>query len=600
MRRGGWAAALAVQVLVLCGAAAPASAGTYDVVSCGAPGAGGVNRAWTLYPGFDERYWNQVPSCPTLSATSDPAPGVRAGYFTGTGFHVVAPAGAILDRMVIWRHGYRFNSTGTAQGPWVVGGFRGDGTVIGGPLAGETCNIAANQLSCDFGAPGMADAARIERDLETNEVLYNVSCFDQAGCVTANDQGFPFTGVFISGSVITVRDETLPAVTARGALLAGGWITTDAPLSFGATDNVGIRQLRVLVDGAQAQVVQPPCDVRLVAPCGQVAERAQPLGGALPDGVHTVGVEATDSAGNVGRVERQVQADRNPPALAFAPSRGRGRRVVVDVPDAGTGAVSGSVAVRRKGRFRAVPSVLRGAKLVARLGRSRAGLTLRATAADGIGHSATITGTPVRLRAGFGPRLRASVRGGLRRGPLVRGRLRAWGGRGLAGRTITITQRLRQDGAGPTVAATAQTGARGRFRVRLPAGGSRALRVTSPGTGGLQAGLRTLGYRVPWSSTLRIEPRRLAPGGRIRITGRLRLRGATLPASGARVELQAFDRGRWRVFATTRTRGARARWEASYRFGTRAGSYRIRARIPAVGSVPYDRGYTRPVTVTVG
>jgi hypothetical protein len=594
----GWGAALIV--LVLGCAAAPASAGTYDVVSCGAPGAGGVNRAWTLTPGFDDRYWNQVASCPALSATSEPTPGVRAGYFTGTGFHVVAPTGAMLDKIVIWRHGYRFNSTGTAQGPWVVGGFRGDGTVIGGPLFGETCNIASGQLSCDFGAPGMADAARVERDLETSEVLYNVSCFDEAGCVTANDQGFPFTGVFIAGSVITVRDEALPSVTARGPLTAGGWITTDAPLSFGATDHVGIRQARVLVDGAQAQVVTPSCDFRAVVPCGQVTERVQALGAALPDGVHTVSVEATDSAGNVARADRQVQADRNPPAVAFAPSRGRGRRVVVDVPDAGAGAVSGSVAVRRNGRFRAVPSVLRGAQLVARLGRSRAGLTLRATAADRVGHSATITGAPVRLRAGFGPRLRASVRGGLRRGPVMRGRLRAWGGRALPGQTITVTQRLRQDGARPTVAATAQTGPGGRFQVRLPAGGSRVLRVTSPGSGGLQAGLRRLGYRVPWRSTLRIAPRRLAPGGRIRITGRLRLRGATLPASGARVELQAFDRGRWRVFATTRTRGARARWEASYRFGTLAGIYRIRARIPAVGSVPYDRGYTRPVSVTVG
>ena len=66
---------------------------------------------------------------------------MRAGYFTGAGFHAVAPAGAILDKLVIWRHGYRFNSTGTAQGPWVIGGFRGDSTVIGGPLTGETDRV---------------------------------------------------------------------------------------------------------------------------------------------------------------------------------------------------------------------------------------------------------------------------------------------------------------------------------------------------------------------------------------------------------------------------------------------------------------------------
>jgi hypothetical protein len=99
---------------------------------------------------------------------------------------------------------------------------------------------------------------------------------------------------------------------------------------------------------------------------------------------------------------------------------------------------------------------------------------------------------------------------------------------------------------------------------------------------------------------LRITPRLLAPGGRMALSGRLRLRGRRLPRSGKRVELQAFDRGRWRVFATTRAFGPRGRWNASYRFGARAGTYRIRVRIPYEGTMPFDRGYSRPVTVTVG
>ena len=52
------------------------------------------------------------------------AAGVTAPNFTGAGFELVAPAGAILDRMVIWRTGYRFNNTGNGQGPWVVQGYR--------------------------------------------------------------------------------------------------------------------------------------------------------------------------------------------------------------------------------------------------------------------------------------------------------------------------------------------------------------------------------------------------------------------------------------------------------------------------------------------
>ena len=126
------------------------------------------------------------------------------------------------------------------------------------------------------------------------------------------------------------------------------------------------------------------------------------------------------------------------------------------------------------------------------------------------------------------------------------------------------------------------------------------LRVTSPGTGGLQAGLRTLRVHVPWRSSLTVRPRRARRGGRVRLSGRLRLSGATLPPSGKLVELQAFDRGRWRVFATTRARGARAAWRTSYRFGSRAGTYRIRARIRREGTIPYDLGYSRPARVSVG
>ena len=165
---------------------------------------------------------------------------------------------------------------------------------------------------------------------------------------------------------------------------------------------------------------------------------------------------------------------------------------------------------------------------------------------------------------------------------------------------MTVLTRLRVDGAAEEVAATATTGPGGRFRMVLPAGASRAVRVVSAGNGGLQAGLQRLRYRVPWSSTLHLRRSAIPRGGRIHLSGRLRLRGFTLPSSGTRVEMQAFERGRWRVFATTRTRGPRATWRASYRFGGGTGSFRIRVRIPRNGIVPLERGYSRPMTVVVG
>jgi hypothetical protein len=206
------------------------------------------------------------------------------------------------------------------------------------------------------------------------------------------------------------------------------------------------------------------------------------------------------------------------------------------------------------------------------------------------------------LRACFGRRLRASSRGGLSRRLRVRGSLRVYRGRALAGRRIVALQRLRVDGAREQQVASATTGRRGRFSLRLPKGASRAVRIVAPGGGGLQAGLRRLRARVPWASSMRIAPRVVGAGRSIRLSGRLRLAGRRLPESGKLVELQAFDRGRWRVFATTRARGARARWSTTYRFSSRArrGSYRIRARIRREGTLPFELGYSRPALVRVG
>ena len=75
----------------------------------------------------------------------------------------------------------------------------------------------------------MSAGSRVERDLETDKVLYSAACFDAPGCGTANGQGFPFAGLSISGSIVTVREEQAPSVVARGAVTEPGWHTDDAP-----------------------------------------------------------------------------------------------------------------------------------------------------------------------------------------------------------------------------------------------------------------------------------------------------------------------------------------------------------------------------------
>ncbi len=85
----------------------------------------------------------------------------------------------------------------------------------------------------------------------------------------------------------------------------------------------------------------------------------------------------------------------------------------------------------------------------------------------------------------------------------------------------------------------------------------------------------------------------------MRFSGRLRTAGQPVPRGGKLVELQAFDRGRWRTFASTRARGAKAAWKQSYRFSGRTGRYPIRARIRRESTYPFELGYSKKVVVRV-
>ena len=110
---------------------------------------------------------------------------------------------------------------------------------------------------------------------------------------------------------------------------------------------------------------------------------------------------------------------------------------------------------------------------------------------------------------------------------------------------------------------------------------------------------RTAQLRVRASSTIHASRRVLRGRGRVRFSGRLGLRGATIPRSGKLVELQAYDRGRWRTFATARARGSKGRWSSSYTFAGTPGRYPVRLRIRREAVFPYDLGYSRSVVVRV-
>jgi hypothetical protein len=166
----------------------------------------------------------------------------------------------------------------------------------------------------------------------------------------------------------------------------------------------------------------------------------------------------------------------------------------------------------------------------------------------------------------------------------------------VAGATICIEAKTERTPTAPTPTGVATTDADGRFTYELAPGPDRLILVGYRHDA-FQVS-RTFTVRTHAGPTLRVRPRRLRNGGRVRLRGRL-----PGPAAAGRViVLQAAvpGRHRWITFrkATTRQRG---RFKAMYHFTstTRKIRYRFRALAPRQSGYPWLQGASRPVTVTV-
>ena len=88
----------------------------------------------------------------------------------------------------------------------------------------------------------------------------------------------------------------------------------------------------------------------------------------------------------------------------------------------------------------------------------------------------------------------------------------------------------------------------------------------------------------------------MAAGAAVRLSGRLL--GGRVPARGKTVELQAFERGRWRTFETARA-SRRGRFAARYTFSSSAAgrTFRLRARVRPDALYPFATGHSKVVRV---
>lgn len=202
--------------------------------------------------------------------------------------------------------------------------------------------------------------------------------------------------------------------------------------------------------------------------------------------------------------------------------------------------------------------------------------------------------TPV--AAGFAGRHRRAVTRRRGRGARVVGRLAGAG----AGASVLLLARETRVGAPTTAVASTTTGPDGSFTLLVPPGRSRTLRAAHRirPTDPFVACSRALRLRVPARATLSVRPKRVRAGHSVRLSGRLL--GGRVPRRGKLVDLQAYERGRWRTFDTARS-SRRGRYRTHYRFSTAAAgrSFRLRVRVRPDAAYPFAVGYSHAVRVRV-
>jgi hypothetical protein len=361
-------------------------------------------------------------------------------------------------------------------------------------------------------------------------------------------------------------------------------------------------------------------------------------------GVYSLRLWLRDEAGNdapSSALEIPLRFDDVPPGVAFAPSEGADvpAQIRATVTDAHSGPAAGRISYRRLNvsdwselQTKATPGTAAGeAALVARTPDLPPGTyVFRAEASDGAGNTTSTTlradGTEMAIRKtppAVAPkqplapraktRLFARLRGGHGRGDALTipfgaparlsGRLTRADGAGIAGRELRVVARPSRGALAPAAVVALTTGERGGFELHLEPGPSRRLTVSYLGDAGLEDATRpSLDLRVRSGISLAADPLSLTTGETVRLSGRVRSRGAPLPRRGKLVAIQYLEAAthRWRPVLVTRSdHGGRFRAHYRFRYVAGAASIRLRATALAEERWPYAPGSSRPVTVRV-
>lgn len=306
---------------------ASAQAGSFEVLSCLDSPTGTVNNAWQNMGASSPALFTSQHCAPNM--TFDPGPNVSSVSGLSAAvtinadppagseafWRLTAPPGAQITQIAYRRytgkvdmeHHQPFLRTNTGQ---VIDGA----CTITMPL-GYWCHVGDHRTSgSNLSLPttratiGGLSASRLE---------FGVRCAAVNVCLGGALLHTSWASIY--ASKVTITENTVPSLSvdaSHGAWAAQGWLKGSQEVRVaGATDTVGIKRLRVLVDGQVVATDNRSCDYTYTVPCSSAGPVTIPVDlSSVPEGQRTLTVQATDAAENTTQQSTTISVDATPPA----------------------------------------------------------------------------------------------------------------------------------------------------------------------------------------------------------------------------------------------------------------------------------------------
>ncbi len=293
-------ALLPILALVLLAGAGPASAGEYPVYAC-EPTAGDVNNSWS-----SERNHGGIEALVLCPAVAHGSPYNRGLVVRSKVLHdnpnatipegswgalvLRAPPGTVLSRIA-------FTHAFCAWNSWNANIMFNGFTPLRSLGPGRCGSLTPAQETVSLG--GASDVRLLLR------------CFSP-WCKNGATQ--PLGWATMRSATVWVADHSPPAVhLTGGSALAYGWQRGELVANYSASDNVGIRGIRLDLGTSPQREELLGCDYTRVVPCGNPNSSLTISSRSVPDGLNSLTIHATDAAGNVNAHQRPILVDNTPP-----------------------------------------------------------------------------------------------------------------------------------------------------------------------------------------------------------------------------------------------------------------------------------------------